>query len=83
MNKDTKHLSRKFTEWSYGPIHCSLYDLESLDTYCDHMSVLQLVVYGSDNPVSHKLSLLSRSWTRSINGPWVIEGLHRSIGADD
>ncbi|KAJ3608187.1 hypothetical protein NHX12_025237 [Muraenolepis orangiensis] len=48
--KESKYLSRKFTEWSYGPIHCSLYDLESLDTYCADRSILELVVYGSDNP---------------------------------
>ena len=51
-NKDTMHLSRKFTEWAYGPISCSLYDLESLDTYGNNRSILELVVYGSDNPVS-------------------------------
>ena len=51
-NKDTKHLSRKFTEWAYGPISCSLYDLESLDTYGATGSILEQVVYGSDNPVS-------------------------------
>ncbi|CAL8381264.1 unnamed protein product [Gadus morhua 'NCC'] len=49
-NKDTKHLSRKLTEWAYGPISCSLYDLEALDTYGDKGSILELVVHGSDNP---------------------------------
>lgn len=47
----TKHLSRKFTEWVYGPVTCSLYDLASLDSYEDN-SVLEILVYGSDIPVS-------------------------------
>ncbi|CAL8302683.1 unnamed protein product [Lota lota] len=70
-NKDTKHLSRKFTEWSYGPIHCSLYDLESLDTYCHDRSILELVVYGSDNPrrmdllqVEPLCGLLNQKWNQ-------------------
>lgn len=48
---DTKHLSRKFTEWVYGPITCSLYDLASVDSY-QNKSVLEILVYGSDIPVS-------------------------------
>lgn len=44
-------LSRKFTEWVYGPITCSLYDLASVDSYEDN-SVLEILVYGSDIPVS-------------------------------
>lgn len=47
----TKHLSSKFTEWVYGPVSSSLYDLASIDTYEDK-SVLEILVYGSDIPVS-------------------------------
>ncbi|XP_059829653.1 transient receptor potential cation channel subfamily V member 1-like isoform X3 [Hypanus sabinus] len=43
-----KHLSRKFTEWEYGPVTCSLYDLSGVDTIEDK-SVLQTVVYSSRN----------------------------------
>lgn len=50
-DSDTKHLSRKFTEWVYGPITCSLYDLASVDSY-QNKSVLEILVYGSDIPVS-------------------------------
>uniref|UniRef100_A0A8C5FRZ5 Transient receptor potential cation channel subfamily V member 1-like n=1 Tax=Gadus morhua TaxID=8049 RepID=A0A8C5FRZ5_GADMO len=70
-NKDTKHLSRKFTEWAYGPISCSLYDLEALDTYGDKGSILELVVYGSDNPrrldllqVEPLCGLLNEKWNK-------------------
>ncbi|XP_056433659.1 transient receptor potential cation channel subfamily V member 1-like [Gadus chalcogrammus] len=70
-NKDTKHLSRKFTEWAYGPISCSLYDLDSLDTYDDDRSILELVVYGSDNPrrldllqVEPLCGLLNEKWNQ-------------------
>lgn len=47
----TKHLSRKFTEWVYGPVTCSLYDLASVDSYEDN-SVVEILVYSSDIPVS-------------------------------
>ncbi|KAM4624541.1 transient receptor potential cation channel subfamily V member 1-like [Polymixia lowei] len=48
LDKETKHLSRKFTEWAYGPIHSSLYDLKSLDTYNDDNSILDIIVYNSN-----------------------------------
>lgn len=47
----SKHLSRKFTEWVYGPVHCYLYDLASVDSYEDN-SVMEILIYGSDIPVS-------------------------------
>ena len=47
----TKHLSRKFTEWVYGPVNSSLYDLASVDSYEDN-SVLEILIYGTDIPVS-------------------------------
>lgn len=51
QDSSTKHLSRKFTEWVYGPITCSLYDLASVDSY-QNKSVLEILVYGTDIPVS-------------------------------
>ena len=45
-----KPLSRKFTEWVYGPVHCSLYDTSSIDTNEDN-SVLDIIVFGSEIPV--------------------------------
>lgn len=45
-------LSRKFTEWVYGPVHSSLYDLSSIDTN-EEKSVLEIVVFGSDIPVKN------------------------------
>ncbi|KAK2816288.1 hypothetical protein Q7C36_022559 [Tachysurus vachellii] len=47
--EECRHLSRKFTEWAYGPVYASLYDLKSIDTY-EPNSVLEIVVYGSDIP---------------------------------
>ncbi|KAL7986886.1 hypothetical protein Chor_005805 [Crotalus horridus] len=44
-------LSRKLTEWTYGPIHTSLYDLTSIDT-CEKNSALEILAYNSDTPVS-------------------------------
>lgn len=47
--KDCRQLSRKITEWAYGPVCSSLYDLASLDSY-EKNSVLEIVVYGSEIP---------------------------------
>lgn len=47
----SKHLSRKFTEWVYGPVQCSLYDLALVDT-CEDGSVTEILIYGSEIPVS-------------------------------
>ncbi|KAK2828780.1 hypothetical protein Q5P01_019814 [Channa striata] len=58
----TKHLSRKFTEWVYGPVHCFLYDLASVDSYEDN-SVVEILIYGSDIPNRHdmlQIEILSR-----------------------
>ncbi|XP_043997304.1 transient receptor potential cation channel subfamily V member 1 isoform X2 [Gambusia affinis] len=49
-----KHLSRKFTEWVYGPVHSSLYDLSSVDSY-ENNSVLEILVYGTDIPNRHEM----------------------------
>ncbi|XP_072909207.1 transient receptor potential cation channel subfamily V member 1-like isoform X3 [Hemitrygon akajei] len=52
-----RHLSRKFQEWAYGPVHSSLYDLSSLDTH-ENNSVLEIIVYGSETPNRHEMLLL-------------------------
>lgn len=46
-----RHLSRKFREWAYGPVHSSLYDLSELDTH-EKTSVLEIIAYSSQTPVS-------------------------------
>ncbi|XP_074467823.1 transient receptor potential cation channel subfamily V member 1 [Sebastes fasciatus] len=69
-DSSTKHLSRKFTEWVYGPVHSSLYDLASVDSYEDN-SVMEILVYGSDTPNRHEMlqmeplsRLLEEKWKR-------------------
>ncbi|XP_077167971.1 transient receptor potential cation channel subfamily V member 2 [Paroedura picta] len=52
-----KHLSRKFTEWTYGPVHISLYDLSSIDSY-EKNSVLEILAYSSDTPNRYKMVVL-------------------------
>ncbi|XP_053474426.1 transient receptor potential cation channel subfamily V member 1 [Ictalurus furcatus] len=47
--EECRHLSRKFTEWAYGPVYASLYDLDSVDSY-EPNSVLEIVVYGTEIP---------------------------------
>ncbi|XP_047462515.1 transient receptor potential cation channel subfamily V member 1 [Mugil cephalus] len=64
----TKHLSRKFTEWIYGPVHCSLYDLASVDSYEDN-SVLHILVYGSDIPNRHEM-LQTEPLSRLLEDKW-------------
>ncbi|XP_041053346.1 transient receptor potential cation channel subfamily V member 3-like [Carcharodon carcharias] len=66
--KKYKHLSRKFTEWEYGPVSCSLYDLTGVDTI-EQNSVLQTVVYSSRNRNRHEMlcvepmnELLQKKW---------------------
>ncbi|XP_076867770.1 transient receptor potential cation channel subfamily V member 1 [Brachyhypopomus gauderio] len=44
-----RHLSRKFTEWAYGPVYSSLFDLASLDTY-EKNSVLEIIIYNTETP---------------------------------
>ncbi|XP_043910460.1 transient receptor potential cation channel subfamily V member 2 [Protopterus annectens] len=67
---DYKHLSRKFTEWVYGPVQSSLYDLTSLDTY-EKNSVLDIIVNSSKTQNRHKMiqveplnKLLQDKWDR-------------------
>uniref|UniRef100_A0A8B9YWB5 Transient receptor potential cation channel subfamily V member 2 n=1 Tax=Buteo japonicus TaxID=224669 RepID=A0A8B9YWB5_9AVES len=52
-----RHLSRKFTEWTYGPIHVSLYDLSSIDSF-EENSVLEILAYSSDTPNRYKMVVL-------------------------
>ncbi|KAJ8342895.1 hypothetical protein SKAU_G00328230 [Synaphobranchus kaupii] len=70
QNTESKHLSRKFTEWVYGPVHCSLYDLDSIDSY-ENNSVLEIIVYGCGIPNRHAMldvgplsRLLNEKWNR-------------------
>nr|XP_058902673.1 transient receptor potential cation channel subfamily V member 1 isoform X9 [Kogia breviceps] len=46
---ECRHLSRKFTEWAYGPVHSSLYDLSCIDT-CEKNSVLEIQYFLQRRP---------------------------------
>uniref|UniRef100_A0A6Q2ZKS9 Ion transport domain-containing protein n=1 Tax=Esox lucius TaxID=8010 RepID=A0A6Q2ZKS9_ESOLU len=70
LERDTRHLSRKFTEWVYGPVHSSLYDLASLDSF-EKNSVLEIIVYSSGMSNRHEMlqteplnRLLEEKWDR-------------------
>lgn len=70
----TKHLSRKFTEWVYGPVQSSLYDLNSVDSF-EKKSVLEILVYGNGIPNRHEMleteplgRLLDEKWKRFGRG---------------
>ncbi|CAN2387843.1 response to heat, partial [Pristimantis euphronides] len=52
-----RHLSRKFTEWTYGPVHTSLYDISSVDTH-EPDSVLETIVFRSNSYNRHKMIVL-------------------------
>ncbi|RXN34144.1 transient receptor potential cation channel subfamily V member 1-like protein [Labeo rohita] len=67
-----RHLSRKITEWAYGPVCSSLYDLASLDTY-EENSALEIIVYGSEIPNRLKMlqiepfnKLIEEKWERFV-----------------
>ncbi|XP_026184593.1 transient receptor potential cation channel subfamily V member 1 [Mastacembelus armatus] len=64
----TKHLSRKFTEWVYGPVHCFLYDLASVDS-CEENSVVEILIYGSDIPNRHEM-LQTEPLSRLLEDKW-------------
>ncbi|XP_037349727.1 transient receptor potential cation channel subfamily V member 2 isoform X2 [Talpa occidentalis] len=50
-------LSRKFTEWCYGPVRVSLYDLASVDTW-EKNSVLEIITFYCRSPDRHKMVVL-------------------------
>ncbi|XP_068122492.1 transient receptor potential cation channel subfamily V member 1 [Hyperolius riggenbachi] len=56
-NPECRHLSRKFTEWAYGPVHSSLYDLSGVDT-TECNSVLEIIAYSSGTPNRHDMLLV-------------------------
>uniref|UniRef100_A0A673XWB0 Transient receptor potential cation channel, subfamily V, member 1 n=1 Tax=Salmo trutta TaxID=8032 RepID=A0A673XWB0_SALTR len=63
QERETRHLSRKFTEWVYGPVHSSLYDLASLDSY-EKNSVMEIIVYSSDIPPPFTLEHTRQEYLR-------------------
>ncbi|KAB0366935.1 hypothetical protein FD755_020259 [Muntiacus reevesi] len=50
-------LSRKFTEWSYGPVRVSLYDLASVDSW-EENSVLEIIAFHCRSPLRHRMVVL-------------------------
>ncbi|KAM6987528.1 transient receptor potential cation channel subfamily V member 1-like [Tautogolabrus adspersus] len=69
-DEETRPLSRKFTEWVYGPVRSSLYDMKSIETDEDR-SVLEILVFGNDVPNRPEMlqieplrSLLQDKWDR-------------------
>ncbi|XP_056131526.1 transient receptor potential cation channel subfamily V member 4 isoform X2 [Lampris incognitus] len=54
-DEEARHLSRKFKDWAYGPVYSSLYDLSSLDTCGEEVSVLEILVYNSRNENRHEM----------------------------
>ncbi|MEE6519077.1 hypothetical protein FKM82_030543 [Ascaphus truei] len=54
-DEDARHLSRKFKDWAYGPVYSSLYDLSSLDTCGEEVSVLEILVYNSKVENRHEM----------------------------
>ncbi|KAL2765886.1 transient receptor potential cation channel subfamily V member 2 [Daubentonia madagascariensis] len=50
-------LSRKFTEWCYGPVRVSLYDLASVDSW-EENSVLEIIAFHCRTPHRHRMVVL-------------------------
>ncbi|XP_047400980.1 transient receptor potential cation channel subfamily V member 3 isoform X4 [Sciurus carolinensis] len=55
--KPLRSLSRKFTDWAYGPVSSSLYDLTNVDTTTDN-SVLEIIVYNTNIDNRHEMLTL-------------------------
>ncbi|XP_071066500.1 transient receptor potential cation channel subfamily V member 3 isoform X3 [Dasypus novemcinctus] len=55
--KPFRSLSRKFTDWAYGPVSSSLYDLTNVDTTTDN-SVLEIIVYNTNIDNRHEMLTL-------------------------
>ncbi|XP_075450253.1 transient receptor potential cation channel subfamily V member 3 isoform X2 [Ascaphus truei] len=55
--KENRVLSRKFTDWAYGPVSSSLYDLHHVDSN-SHNSLLEIVVYNVNINNRHELLAL-------------------------
>ncbi|GAB0198176.1 transient receptor potential cation channel subfamily V member 1 [Grus japonensis] len=65
---ECRHLSRKFTEWAYGPVHSSLYDPSCIDT-CEKNSVLKIIAYSSETPNRQEM-LLVEPLNRLLQDKW-------------
>lgn len=61
-DEDVRHLSRKFKDWAYGPVYSSLYDLSSLDTCGEEVSVLEILVYNSKIEVRRERGMGTQGW---------------------
>ncbi|KAK2102566.1 Transient receptor putative cation channel sub V member 4 [Saguinus oedipus] len=70
-DEDTRHLSRKFKDWAYGPVYSSLYDLSSLDTCGEEASVLEILVYNSKIEVGIRTE-------HGVQGSW--DGTQAGLG---
>ncbi|KAM4698938.1 transient receptor potential cation channel subfamily V member 3 [Discoglossus pictus] len=69
-DKENMVLSRKFTDWAYGPVSSSLYDLSDVDS-CSRNSLLEIVVYNTNIDNRHELlaleplhTLLQMKWKK-------------------
>nr|BAA34942.2 stretch-inhibitable nonselective channel (SIC) [Rattus norvegicus] len=66
---ECRHLSRKFTEWAYGAVHSSLYDLSCIDT-CEKNSVLEVIAYSSSETPNRHDMLLVEPLNRLLQDKW-------------
>ncbi|XP_021093816.1 transient receptor potential cation channel subfamily V member 3 isoform X4 [Heterocephalus glaber] len=71
--KPLRSLSRKFTDWAYGPVSSSLYDLTNVDTTTDN-SVLEIIVYNTNiDDLPHPLALSHKmGWLQLLGRMFVL-----------
>ncbi|XP_007894728.2 transient receptor potential cation channel subfamily V member 3 isoform X1 [Callorhinchus milii] len=74
--KDKKHLnlSRKITDWAYGPVSSSLYDITEVDTNHQN-SVLEIVVHNTKIQNRHEL-LSVEPLNTLLEEKWLTFGAH-------
>ncbi|XP_023555909.1 transient receptor potential cation channel subfamily V member 2 [Octodon degus] len=72
-------LSRKFTEWCYGPVQTSLYDLASVDS-CEENSVLEIIAFHCRSP-GFRFDLLPRNPMLLLGHTLILlGGIHLLLG---
>ena len=72
-DKRLRSLSRKFTDWAYGPVSSSLYDLTNVDTTTEN-SVLEIIVYNTNiDALPHPLALTHKmGWLQLLGRMFVL-----------
>ncbi|KAM3936033.1 transient receptor potential cation channel subfamily V member 3-like [Leptodactylus fuscus] len=80
-DEENKILSRKLTDWAYGPVSSSVYDLKDVDTSSEN-SILEMLVYNTRIENRHDLlsleplhTLLQMKWKKFARNTFLMSFL--------